>query len=67
MSPFIVGINNSPQKRVEIGLAPAGDGHYEVYVRDNGIGIDPHYHEQIFNPFQRLWTRGATDGQESNL
>ena len=38
---------------VEIGAKD--DGTYiECYVRDNGIGIDPMYHEKVFEVFQRL-------------
>jgi len=34
-------------------------GGWQVYVDDNGIGIDPKYHEQIFKPFQRLHAPGG--------
>jgi light-regulated signal transduction histidine kinase (bacteriophytochrome) len=57
-----IKFNRSPRKRVEIGWARAGDEHYEFFVRDNGIGIDPRYHEQIFSAFERLWTREHYDG-----
>jgi PAS domain S-box-containing protein len=39
--------------RVDV-LARAGDNEWVISVRDNGIGIDPQYHERIFEIFQRL-------------
>jgi signal transduction histidine kinase len=38
---------------VEIGMRRRGEG-WECSVRDNGIGIDPAYHDKIFEIFQRL-------------
>lgn len=40
----------------------AKDHELEIAVIDNGIGIDPQYHERIFLMFQRLHTRGQYDG-----
>jgi PAS domain S-box-containing protein len=42
---------NSP--RVEIGCKDVGK-HWMVYVEDNGIGIEPQYHDKIFGLFDRL-------------
>ncbi len=39
--------------KVEIGVGESR-GKPACYVRDNGVGIDSHYHEQIFGLFNRL-------------
>ncbi len=39
--------------RIEVG-ANVSTGEVEFWVRDNGIGIDPAYHDEIFAPFRRL-------------
>jgi PAS domain S-box-containing protein len=57
-----VKFNQSSRKRVEIGWRPAGEEAYELSVRDNGIGIESRYHEQIFGVFQRLHTRDEYEG-----
>lgn len=57
-----IKFNHSSHKRLEIGWLPAGEERYELFVRDNGIGIEPRYHEQIFGVFQRLHSREEYEG-----
>jgi signal transduction histidine kinase len=49
---------HSPERRprVHISSAPAAEGMMEIRIQDNGIGIDPQYHERIFGVFKRLHT-----------
>jgi PAS domain S-box-containing protein len=57
-----IKFNTSAHKRVEIGWGTLGEDGRELFVRDNGIGIDPRYHEQIFRVFQRLHTTQEYQG-----
>jgi len=57
-----IKFNDSDHKRVEIGWRPAADGQRELFVQDNGIGIDPRHHERIFRVFQRLHTSEEYQG-----
>lgn len=40
----------------------AAEGEVVLSVADNGIGIHPRYHEQIFHPFERLHTQAQHPG-----
>jgi signal transduction histidine kinase len=70
--------NSNPEPAVVVGQstlkphsAPDINGleieHATIFVRDNGIGIDPQYHEQIFRIFRRLHRREDYDGTGAGL
>jgi PAS domain S-box-containing protein len=46
---------------VEVGAVRQGE-QWELWVRDNGIGIESQYQERIFTIFQRLHTRDRYPG-----
>ena len=63
--------NRSAHKRIDIGVTPgkreAGWPEQVFYVRDNGMGIAPEFHNDIFRIFKRLneedeGTRGSGVG-----
>jgi signal transduction histidine kinase len=47
--------------------AERADGMWKITVADNGIGIEPDYHEQIFGLFQRLHGGGQYSGSGIGL
>ena len=42
------------EPRLEIGAARPDDGFVTCFVRDNGVGVEPTYQEQVFELFERL-------------
>jgi signal transduction histidine kinase len=58
--------NPKPEARVQIGAEPVGDG-WEFYVRDNGPGIAPRYHAQIWGMFQTLQSRDRIESTGMGL
>jgi light-regulated signal transduction histidine kinase (bacteriophytochrome) len=68
--------NRSDRPHVVIGLLSPGsanghgnatEGQVTLFVRDNGIGIAPEYHEQIFRVFRRLHRREEYEGTGAGL
>lgn len=49
------------EPRVEV-KATVENGHHVFCVADNGIGISPSYHDQIFVMFKRLHSRDKYEG-----
>jgi len=61
-----VKYNNKPERLVEIGYlkkmkAPHGDERGIFYVKDNGVGIEPEFHQAIFRIFKRLQNPAVKD------
>ena len=66
--------NDKPVKTITVGLLVDGSGghpsvftenisdFYILYVKDNGIGIDPKHHGNIFKLFKRLHTQEKYGG-----
>ncbi len=50
-----------PHPRIEIGVRQE-EKQTVYYVRDNGVGIDPRYHEKVFGLFERLELEGDGTG-----
>ncbi|EDL60840.1 ATP-binding protein [Gimesia maris] len=46
---------------IEIGAEPDGS-QWKFYIKDNGIGIAPEFHERIFQIFQRLHLKNEYSG-----
>jgi len=59
--------NESERPLVRVGFKGEEGRMGVFYVRDNGIGIEPQYHERIFGMFQRLHRREEYDGTGAGL
>jgi PAS domain S-box-containing protein len=60
--------NDSAQPWVEIGTLSQEAGPWvTIFIRDNGIGIDPQFHAKIFQLFRRLHTREEYEGTGAGL
>jgi signal transduction histidine kinase len=58
--------NNKENPRVEVGYIDDGEFH-KFFVKDNGIGIEPQYHNQVFGIFKRLHTSSEYEGTGAGL
>lgn len=56
--------NASAQPIIEIGHIEdhRRPQHETFFIRDNGIGIDPQFHDKIFQPFYRVPTKSKQQG-----
>jgi signal transduction histidine kinase len=53
LSNAVKYLGDTPAPLIEVGMREAGPM-VECWVKDNGIGIDPQYHDTVFEIFQRL-------------
>ena len=54
-------LGDQPDPSIEIGCLKT-DGLATLFVRDNGMGIEPRYHDRIFTLFERLDPAGEGTG-----
>ena len=56
-------LGDQPSPVVRVGVRPGATGAPPVlFVRDNGIGIDPRFHEKVFGLFEKLDPRAEGSG-----
>ncbi|HEY9151430.1 MAG TPA: ATP-binding protein, partial [Anaerolineales bacterium] len=56
-------MGDQPNKQIQIGMqGKESDGKAIFFVRDNGIGIDPKFHEQVFGLFNKLDSQSEGTG-----
>lgn len=55
-----VKYNDKPEVEMTVGWTE-GESDYEFYVKDNGPGISPEFHEKIFVIFQTLQARDVVE------
>jgi len=59
-------MGNQARPRIEIGRRGSdADGKLILFLRDNGIGIDPKFHDQVFDLFNKL--DAQTEGTGAGL
>lgn len=56
-----IKFRDGPSPKVHVGVRRQ-DGRWLLFVRDNGIGLDPQFSERIFVIFQRLHSREEYQG-----
>ena len=54
--------NRAPRPLVRVVVADLPDDRVRIAVTDNGIGIDPEFHERVFEVFRRLHTADEFGG-----
>ena len=61
---FASKVNHEP--KIQVGCVET-ETEYQFYVSDNGIGIEPRFHDQIFGLFKRLHTQEEYEGTGAGL